>query len=171
KTHFPVERWMCKKCKHYRKGIREVDIQIQERRIPDPPLSISGAVIPGAVLRDFLFQLPAEIIERDLYLGKIYGPDGKLNEKWVTFHGRFVLVVRGEKPSHTQGNCPECGKEYYFAQGKHFLTDAPPSGCQIFESDTGGLIVSNPLFEKLNVAKWKRKLRVEELPIHPVKKA
>lgn len=156
--------WLCPGCKQPKPGVREVDVRIENRNIDVSPLNgVMGCWIPVA-RRDFLFSFGEDLVKRDLFLGRVFGPDQKQMEELVTFRGKCSLIVRGHKHvSHRV--CDECGRQVYFAMiGGRYLFPEPPTDIAIFESDLLGLIVPDDLFRRVDLRRW-RKITHEELPV------
>jgi hypothetical protein len=102
-------------------------------------MNFASGCLPLARL-SFLLRLGEERVRRELYLGKVFGPDGSRWDDWVTFRGRRGLIVRGTKHA---GNrvCAECGRNLYFGMHPRYLYPQPPTDVEIFESSLGGLIL------------------------------
>lgn len=115
------------------------------------------------VRRELLQAFPSEIVGRDLFLGKVIGDGHTELEEWLTFQGRHRLIVRGRLDPGAR-ICEECGRQLYSAGGRPYLFPAPPPGADVFESDLRGLIVTESLFQQIDLTPWK-KLRKEKLPV------
>jgi hypothetical protein len=127
---------------------------------------VNGWGLP-LIRKDFLFSFGEDAIRKDLFLGKLYGPDGNLIEDWVTFRGRGKLIVRGSKRAGFR-QCDKCGRNAYYAEGSRYLYPAPPKDVLLFESHLYGLVICQKLFETIDIAAWKkryRRLRVDKLPV------
>ena len=117
----------------------------------------------GVAYKPFLDRLPADAVKTDLFLGPIYGPNGKLLQDWVTYRGRKRLIIRGNM-NVTCRKCPECYRDLYFAMGDKYLYPAPRGDAVLYESDRCGLIVRLELFETLDLGKW-RKISIHRLKV------
>jgi hypothetical protein len=115
---------------------------------------------------ELLEQLGTEEVERDLMLGRVFGPDGKVIPNWVTFRGKHYLIVRGAKHAGSR-RCPACGRALYFAMGKGFLYPMPPAGIDIFEGSRFGLVLTERIFDRLDLGKW-GKFGIEKLDVPAV---
>jgi hypothetical protein len=154
--------WYCTGCGVPKDIGAPIDVQIQEPRVFDPPLNfIHGG--PAVARCELLNSIEREIIERDLWIGQLYGPNGQEINDWRTFKGKVRLILRGSK-SPTYRNCTECGRLLYSAMGGSYLYPAPPPGVRVFESHLYGLVVPDSLMEAIDVRRWP-KLSVGPLPV------
>lgn len=156
------ETWLCTGCCAPKPEVRSIDVHLEERP-GDKPLNLVSGCGLGVIFRPFLEKFPADIVERDLYLGKVYGPNGEEIPDWLTFRGRRRVIVRGTKHAGTRV-CDQCGRDVYFAMDKTYLYPAPPSDATLFESDLTGLVFPLDLYEQLDLGKW-RKLKIYKLRI------
>jgi len=149
--------WLCRGCVRPKHDTQRIDAHIQDRE-PEGPLNlVSGCGLPLAQ-KSFLFAFGQERIQRDLYLGQVFGPDGSRLDDWVTFRGKQRLIVRGTKNvSHRV--CADCGRDVYFAMGTRYLYPAPPSDVELFESDLFGLIVLESVVSELEIPRHARVVR------------
>jgi hypothetical protein len=114
--------------------------------------------------RPFLDSFPSDIVNRDLYLGRVFGADGKPFEDWVTFRGKNRLIVRGNKHAAVR-KCVDCGRDVYFAMGTKYLYPQPSAAATIFESGGGGgIIVDERFLSSVDLDSW-RMLDVQPLPV------
>lgn len=159
-----LETWLCSECAHIKPEFTAIDITIQEKEPEDTPLNLIQGARLGIARKDFLLALGEETVRRDLYLGRLFDPDGKLLNNWVTFHGRKKLIVRGSKHV-TYRKCQRCGEHVYFAMGEKYLYPQPPGDAKIFD-DGGGIVLTEEIFEQIrpNLKRW-RKLAVDKLPV------
>jgi hypothetical protein len=102
----------------------------------------------------FLDALGTDLIQRDLYLGRVYGPDGQELREWATLRGKHRLTVRGTK-NVSYRRCAQCGRDVYFAMGKKYLYPGPPPDIAIFESDLCGLVLTEETFLRAGVETWR----------------
>lgn len=148
-----AETWCCKGCKLPRIGCGEIDVSLQEAP-QNIPLNIIMGVGVGIIQDEFLDALGHSIARQYLFLGRVYGPDGKLIERFMTFRGKQTLIIRGnEKSSYRK--CEVCGRDIYFAMGKKYLLGDIPSGIPIFGSLSNQLIVNEDVYQKIKNIKWK----------------
>ena len=79
--------WRCHECHAPKPGTKSVEARLVE--VPrDRPLNAVVACFLPIAYRPFLDKFPRDVIERDLYLGPVYGPDGRLLSDWVTFRAQ-----------------------------------------------------------------------------------
>lgn len=155
--------WRCRGCGGPRRGTGAVDVVLQEKASEiRKPLNFDVAGV-GLIYKPLLEQLGAEVVRRDLFLGRVFGRTGLL-EDWATFRGRIEVIVRGTKEAGYRV-CEDCGNVLYFARGKKQLYPAPPADATLYESDSWGLIVPPWLFESLDLTRWKRGMTIDRLPI------
>ena len=89
--------WLCTGCNYPKRGVKGIDITIQGRKIKDSPLNlVMGAGIPVAK-KEFLFSFGKDIVERDLYLGKIYTEDKTLMMIGLHFEGNETTRKRNKR--------------------------------------------------------------------------
>lgn len=155
--------WLCTGCCVPKPDVRNLDAILQEPPA-DKPLNFIGGCGLSVVYKPFLDRLPAHLIERDLYLGRVYNIDGSLIDDWVTYRGKRRLIIRGTKEAGYR-TCTDCGRHVYFAMGKKYLYPKPPDDVTIFErAGGGGFIIPQDLFTQLDLGKW-RKLSIDKLPV------
>jgi hypothetical protein len=140
-----------------------ISTQIQESSPPDPPLNfIHGCSLPIAH-QQLITQLGEDFVRENFFLGRLYGPNDEIIDHWTTFKGKRALIIRGsDDVSHRV--CTVCGRHVYFATGMQYLYPAPQLGVEVFESHLFGLVLTAPVFERLDLSIW-RHLSVEELPV------
>jgi hypothetical protein len=157
------ETWLCAGCNYPKPGAGAVDVTLQNKRpTPSPLTFVMGCGVPVA-RRDFLSSLGEINVERDLELGRVLGSDGREIEDWATCRGRNFLFVRGA--SNVSFRCCEvCGRKLYFSTGKKYLFPEPRADFGIFESSLFGLIVSQNIYEGIDVSKWPN-LGIERLEV------
>lgn len=160
-----VETWLCTGCGAPKPSVGAVDVQIQEERPADEPITFVNGC--GVVLarRDFLRLLGTSRVEADLLLGKVSGPSGKVISDWVTVRGRQRVIVRGSS-NVSYRRCESCGRHVYFAMGARYLFPAPAGSVSIYESDLYGLVVASSVLEGISLSNWP-KLGVESLKVLP----
>ena len=138
---------------------REIDARLQGPG-REPLNFVTGCGLPIAS-RALLHAVGDDLTSRELFLGRVYGPNDEELSGWATFRGRQRLVVRGSKNvSHRR--CTECGRDVYFAMGKRYLYPAPPKGLSIFESDRFGLILTEEVFNRADIQR-SRRFRIDKL--------
>jgi hypothetical protein len=132
--------WLCSQCLSPRESWETVDFEIQESAPDDPPLNFVNGCGLGVVRRDFLEELGLQVVQRDLYLGNLRGPNGALIENWMTFRGKQRVIIRGSTNVSFR-RCTECSRIVYFAMGKRYLFPSPSENADIFGSDLYGLVL------------------------------
>lgn len=155
--------WLCTGCCVPKPDVQVVDIFLQSPP-SDKPLNFVNGCGLSVAYKPFLERLPIDVVQRDLYLGRVFGPDGEQLADWVTFRGKKRLIIRGSKHAGVRV-CEQCGRDVYFAMGKKYLYPEPQDDVAIFESGGGGgLVLPKDLFFQLDLGKWP-KLRIDELPV------
>lgn len=132
--------WLCTGCIRPKPEVTSLDVRIQDIA-PEGPLNfVNGCGLP-LVHMSVLSALGEERIKRDLYLGRVFGPDASRLGDWATFRGKRRVIIRGsEHVSHRV--CSDCGRDVYFAMGTRYLYPLPPRDAEIFESHLFGLVLS-----------------------------
>ena len=159
-----LKKLVCPDCYELKRENIPIDVRLSERIIKDAPLNFVVDLLIGVARRGFLDIFGKEIVDRDLYIGKVLGPDGKQIDDWVTFRGRQPLMVRGSRHFGNR-TCKVCGRNAYFAMGKRFIFPSPPIDATIFESNRRGLVIPSSLFERIDMTKYRRKFNIENLHI------
>lgn len=155
--------WLCHGCNFAKPGYGPIDVTIQNPGPEDAPLNfVYGFGVPIAK-RTFLESFGDEVLGRDLLFGRVFVEGGSELADWVSFRGQHSLIIRGSK-NVSYRKCPECRRNVYFAMGATYLFPTPPSGCEMFDSDLSGLVVSQRLFNLLKLNQWP-KLVIEKLPV------
>lgn len=158
--------WLCAGCRSPKPGVGAIGVQIRSSPGKEPLNAVVGWGVP-IISKSLLDVLGNELVQRSLYLGHVYGPDGKELAEWATFRGKNRLIVRGSKHAGVR-RCEECGRDVYFAMDKKCLYPAPPPGVELFESDMCGLVLSEEVFYRSGVAKrrgiWIDRLGVAKVP-------
>jgi hypothetical protein len=145
-----VRAWLCTGCNAPRPSVGAINIQIQEDRPPNVPITFIYGY--GVILAhtNLIERLDFESVRRDLLLGEVRDSSGSLLNGWVTVRGRRRLIIRGTKHvSHRV--CDSCGRHVYFAMGMRYLFPSPASDASIFESNLFGLVVSASILEKTSL--------------------
>lgn len=155
--------WLCVGCMTPKNIAVPIDAQIEEKLPADPPLNFINGCGLGLVRASFLAALGPAVISRDLLIGRLLGPDGALVDDWVTFRGRYRVLVRGSK-NISYRRCTDCGRHVYFAMGKRYLYPQPPDDAEVFESDLLGLVVRGDVFSRLALATWP-KIQLDKLGV------
>jgi hypothetical protein len=138
--------WLCPECYTPRPGLTAIDACIQLAPTKEPLNFIYGAGVPIAS-KEFFSKLDANMVERDLYLGRLYDSNGIELKHWATFRGKCRLIVRGSKNAQYR-ICETCGRTVYFAMGKSYLHPDPSPDVGLFESDLRGLILAETIFQQ-----------------------
>ena len=155
--------WLCPGCLVILPGTGPVDIELEDRRPNNRP--IDGAFGMGVVLvhREFLERLPGEVVQGELYVGKVAGDHGPL-EDWACVHPVQRTIVRGTTQAGTR-TCPSCGRDLYSALESDNLCPPPPEGVRIMAPGVGFcLVVRDEMMAYVDRTKWKR-LRVDKLDV------
>ena len=155
--------WLCTGCCAPKPCVRELDATLQAAPSDKPINFVQGCGL-GVAYKPFLDRFPIDVVSRELYIGRVFGPDGQLLPDWVTIRGKNRLIVRGTAHAGVR-KCDQCGRDVYFAIGKKYLYPRPPDFVTIFESSGGGgIVVLESLLETIDVAGW-RTLDIEVLPV------
>lgn len=158
-----VETWLCTSCCAPKPTAGLIDVQIQEERPGDNPITfVSGC---GVVLArsELLTALGPKRVHDDLLLGIVRGPSGQVMREWVTVRGRHRVIVRGSR-NVSYRQCELCGRHVYFAMGARYLFPAPLGGASIYESDLYGLVVAPSVLEGASLDQWIN-LGIEKLKV------
>jgi len=152
--------WLCTGCGVPKPDICALDVHLQEKPIDKPLSFVCGVPL---IYKPFLERFPSNIVQRDLYLGRVFGPGGEQFDDWLTFRGRKRVIVRGSENVSVR-KCEQCHRDVYFAMGDEYLYPEPSQEVRIFESDKFGVVVPQELYSQLDVGKWP-KLRIDRLPV------
>jgi len=157
------ETWLCSGCGAPKPSVGSVDVQIQEDRPEDVPLTFVNGC--GVILarRDFVDALGQAYVQANLLLGSVTGPAGETMTDWLTVRARHRVIVRGSK-NVSHRCCDVCGRHVYFAMGGRYLFPAPPAEASICETDLYGLLVIPDVFDSVALARWP-KLGMEKLRV------
>jgi hypothetical protein len=145
--------WFCAGCNSPKPSIRAIDVRISSIPGSEPLNAVVHWRGPMASMA-FLDALGTDLIQRDLYLGRVCGPDGQELREWATLRGKHRLTVRGTK-NVSYRRCAQCGRDVYFAMGKKYLYPGPPPDIAIFESDLCGLVLTEETFLRAGVETWR----------------
>ena len=91
-----MKTWLCPGCMSPKPGVTSVDTKLNWVPCNVRLNMIFGADL-GVATKKFLTTLGDDLVQRDLYLGRVYGPDGRELTKFVNFHGKHRVIVRGSK--------------------------------------------------------------------------
>jgi hypothetical protein len=94
-----------------------------------------------------LLDLLGKDISQCLYLGRIYTKSNKIIETHLTYRGKYLLEVRGNKKSTFQ-ICPVCNRKLYFAFGEHYIFKSPDPSIPIFQAPVG-LILREDVYDRV----------------------
>lgn len=145
-----TKSWLCIGCASPKNISGPINIVIQEDMPENTPLNfVSGSGL-GIAKIDFLFLFGKNTILNHLYTGSIFNLKGLKLPNFVTFYGKYSIIVKGTK-NVTYRKCELCGRILYFAMGKKYLYPAPESNILIFDSGNGGLVIKEDLIK--NIAK------------------
>ncbi len=154
---------ICAGCLYPKPGVTTFDVRLQDRAPRDKPLNFVYGYAVGLMHRELLDLIGMQVVQRDLYIGRVTGARGDQLADWVTFRGRRQVIIRGSKDA-TYRVCPECDRVVYFASGKQYLYPAPPADAMVFGTQHAGLIVGQEVQDRVAAKKWRR-LGVEKLPV------
>ena len=155
-----VPAWLCAGCGWPRPGASSIDVTLRMR--PDQaPLNFVAGTRLSIASRAFLHALGSELVQRDLYVGRVFASNGQELSEWATFHGKCRLIVRGSDHVACR-QCSDCGQYAYFAMGKKYLYPAPPIAHALF--DAGSLVVAEEAFARSNIKNWPG-LYIDELAV------
>lgn len=155
--------WLCSGCGHPRPNTPNIDVTLQEFEVDGQLNFVSGCGIPLA-RTSFLDVFGESRVSRDLYIGRVLGPDGSPLKEWMTFRGKRGLIVRGTRhASHRV--CVQCGRNLYFAMHPRYLFPVPADDAELFESDLFGLIVRDCLAATLHISKDFKGILQERLKV------
>jgi len=155
--------WLCTGCAFPKPGVGQIDVRIQEEEPDKTALNFVSGCGLGIARKEFLFFLGEQAVTRDLQLGRVFGPDGRLLQDWATFNGRERIIVRGTEHAGVR-RCSECGRRVYFAMSPFYLFPSPREDVSIFDSGNGGIVVSESLGRRIEQHGWK-KLVCTKLPV------
>lgn len=156
--------WLCMECKTPRRGVTAVDVKIQGRRFSTTPLNIVFGASVGIIRRELLEELDPGMVERDLYIGRVFNEIGAEVAELATFRGRHVVIVRGVGMAR-YGVCNQCGRVLYFAKPKWYLYPGPLPDVDVFESHTNQLVLSENAYNHLTPEKWKKRITIAKLKV------
>jgi len=134
------ESWLCTGCNSPKPGVGAIDVMIRAAPGTESLNAAIGWGIPIAS-RACLHAFGDDLVQRELFIGRVLDQHGKEYIDWATFRGRHRVIVRGTKHACTR-KCPECGRDIYFAMDKKYLYPAPSPDVSLFESDMCGLVLS-----------------------------
>jgi hypothetical protein len=154
-------KWICGECHTLKPDPGPLDVQIENRNPKGSMNFLFGEGLDLARM-SLLSQLGVRRIKRDLFLGKVTGPDGRELKDWVTYRGKRRLIVRGSIVA-TNRKCKQCGQHIYTGRGVLYLYPAPPKDAVIFGTRLG-LILPEKLWLSLNIGRA-RGFRVVKLPV------
>ena len=154
--------WLCTSCGSPRPSVGAINVQIQEERPAELPITFVNGCGVVLVHRDLLEMLGAVTIKADLLVGKVGSPAGKLSD-WMTVRGRRRVIIRGSQ-NVTYRRCESCGRHVYFATGERYLFPTPEGESLIYESDLYGLVVEPSVVAGRPLSRWPR-LGVEVLKV------
>lgn len=157
------ETWLCSGCGAPKPSVGSIDVQIQEDRPEDVPLTFVNGC--GVILarRELVDALGLANVQANLLLGSVTGPTGEKVTDWLSIRARHRVIVRGSK-NVSYRCCDVCGRHVYFAMGGRYLFPAPPADASICETDLYGLLVTPEVVDSVALARWP-KLGVEKLRV------
>jgi hypothetical protein len=155
--------WVCPRCQFVLPGCGPIDIVIGDEGPIDTPLAFLYVHWLGLVWNEFLAPLGPELVARDLHLGRVAYPDGRVVEGWSTFHGRHRVLIRGSKKGLDYSRCQKCGRKYYNSFGPYYLCPPPPEH-EILTTDCG-LILRHELFSLLKIKGQRKRVTIRRLAV------
>jgi len=162
-TSIANSTWRCAGCSAPKPYVTSIDVQLETTPKGKPLNFVFGDAVTVAY-KPFLMRFTERLVERDLYLGRVYGPKGNLITDWVTIRGRKRLIIRGTKEAGFR-RCDQCGQDVYSALDHTYLYPQPPNDIVIFErAGGGGLIVPEEMFSVLDISEW-HQLYIDELQV------
>jgi len=155
------DNWLCSGCTSVKPKTEALTVQLKNQSL-EGPLNVTFGPTLAFAHKSFLFRLGEERVRRHLFLGEVYGPNGRRWDDWVTFRGRHRLIVRGTKDVALRV-CPLCGANLYFSRGAQYLYPEPPTNIEIFESHLNGLIFPDYVGRELGIGGVIRRVRGAEI--------
>jgi len=155
--------WLCTGCGYPKPGTGAVDVRIQQSDPGNVALSFVFGNGIAIARKAFLAGLGEKVIRSDLFLGRVFGPDGNLLPNWTTYRGRRRVIIRGTK-NVSYRRCSECERDVYFSMGRRYIYPPPPGDTTVLQSDLYGLVIPPELEEHLQPNNWSG-LHVERLPV------
>ncbi len=157
------QNWLCEDCRFPLPKTQSTDVVLECKGPSNrSPFNLVVGYWIRLVKKDFLLQWDKKLIERDLFIGKVFLENNKLLDNWVTCRGKNRLILRGSK-NVSYRRCKLCNFSIYFSQPPYYLYPSPPPGIDIFESHMSTLIVTEPLVEKIDRKKFR--LSITKLPV------
>lgn len=153
---------LCNGCSSVRVTGQPVEVVLQTKPDKSAFNFVHGVCIHIATV-SLLNTLFPEGPENFLLLGKVFGPDRKEASDFRTIMAEHRIVVRGNERS-TFRICPECGRVLYSAIGKRYILKRDIRNTNVFESQSGNLVVAEQIAERVMSGMW-RNLVVQKLDI------
>lgn len=153
---------LCKGCSSARVTGQPVDVVLQTKPDRSALNFVHGVHIHIAAV-SLLETLFPEGPEKVLSLGKVYGPDRTMAAEFRTILKQDRILVRGNERS-TFRVCPECHRIWYSAIGKRYILKRDVGDPAVFESQSGNLVVAEPIAERVMGGKW-RNLVIQKLEV------
>ena len=161
------QKLLCKGCSSPRVTGKPIDVVLQTK--PDRSAvnfvhGVSIHIATNALLQALFPEGPHE----SLLLGKVLGPDRKQVTGFVTLMNRECILVRGNERS-TFRVCPDCRRVWYSAIGKRYILKRDVGSTNVYESQYGGLVVSEDVAKRVIGGKWRnlvvRRLELRDEPV------
>ena len=99
-----------------------------------------------------------DTIHRDLITSRLLHADGSVQENGFACWGREVRLLRSPRAAKAK-QCEGCGKPFYSGQGREFVCDRTPLTREFYMLRTGGLLVTEPIAQRLQEATTQRLFR------------
>lgn len=135
------EAWACPECRWPRRGVRQFDLHIQEKKPPSRSGLVSGVAWGGLFLAHevlagvLLDCVPSE----DVAICPVYNGAG-VRLLWVALRHRIQRVVRGG-PESSYRRCDACDTVFYVAMGRQYVVGHDMGAGVIGCSQKGDLLV------------------------------
>ena len=160
------ERYCCSSC-NYRKpelSHEPIDIKTVERP-PLAPIVVQHENSVHILLRSFL-ELFEDVLDDSVLMGKVYGPDNKTYDQFVTVTTCHMLPIRGTKESLFK-ICSTCKRPNYYPMPFNYgyvTVDSLKPGRLLYIHRLEPLVIRSDLLSRID-AKTRRRLRITELPV------
>jgi len=140
-----------------------IDVHVEERNAYKDLMSgVSGKGL--IVAKDEFIELFPDEIGAQIFIGKLFNPDGKNIAGISTINCHKRLVVRGTK-NVSYRRCPSCNRLIYFASGRRYLCPSPEDPSGIYVTDLAGLVVNSDLFGSISSGLVAEDINIEELNV------
>lgn len=160
--------WLCKNCGFPLDDVKQIDVMIEQDAkflAKQKPLTFCDTAWGNMVWEPFIRGIPKPILDRDVYFGKVIGPDTKPIDEWLTYRCRYKLYRRGKSGKDARVTvCKECGIVRSGAHAKLFLYPEPPGDADIFQYG-GSFLFRESVYQYLDMEPWKKKVYITKLTV------